>query len=79
MHEGQLTALSTLAAVMESDLTPGVLSNLRITVAVTPLGNPPGEIYGKAVETVAGTPGQVKIRFSSVTPELKSWMRALSM
>ena len=79
VHEGQLTALSTLAAVMESDLTPGVLSNLQITVAVTPLGNPPGEIYGKAVESVAGTPGQVKIRFSSVTPELKSWMRALSM
>jgi len=55
------------------------LSNLQITVAITPLGNPPGEIYGKAVESVEGTPGRVKIRFSSVTPELKTWMRALNM
>jgi hypothetical protein len=50
------------------------LSNLQITVAATPLGNPPGEIYGKAVESVAGTPPRVKIRFSSGTPELESRM-----
>lgn len=61
---------------MESELTPVVLSNLQITVAATRLGNPPGEIYGKAVESVAGTPPRVKIRFSSVTPELKSWMKS---
>jgi len=79
VHEGQLTALSAVAASMESHLTPTVLSNLQITVAITPLGNPPGEIYGKAVESVEGTPGRVKIRFSSVTPELKTWMRALNM
>ena len=62
--------------MMESELTPVVLSNLQITVAATPLGNPPGEIYGKAVESVGGTPPRVKIRFSSVTPELKSWMKS---
>ena len=76
VHEGQLTALCEVAAVMESELTPVVLSNLQIIVAATPLGNPPGEIYGKAVESVAGTPPRVKIRFSSVTPELKSWMKS---
>jgi len=76
VHEGQLTVLSEVAAVMESELTPVVLSNLQITVADTPLGNPPGEIYGKAVESAAGTPARVKIRFSSVTPELKNWMRS---
>jgi class 3 adenylate cyclase len=76
IHEGQLTALCEAAAVMESELTPAVLSNLQITIAATPLGNPAGEIYGKAVESVAGTPKRVKIRFSSVTPELKSWMRS---
>jgi len=76
VHEGQLIALCEIAAVMESEPTPAVSSNLQITVAVTPLGNPSGEIYGKAVESVAGTPTRVKIRFSSVTPELKSWMSA---
>jgi class 3 adenylate cyclase len=79
VHPGQLTALSAIAAGMESHLTPMVLSNLQITVATTSLGNPAGEIYGKAVESFEGTPGRVKIRFSSVTPELKTWMRALSM
>jgi class 3 adenylate cyclase len=79
VHPGQLTALSAIAAGMESHLTPMVLSNLQITVATTPLGNPAGEIYGKAVESFEGTPGRVKIRFSSVTPELRTWMRTLSM
>jgi hypothetical protein len=51
-----------------------VLSNLQITVAATPLGNPRGEISGKAVESVAGAPPRVKNRLSSVAPELKSWM-----
>jgi hypothetical protein len=74
VHEGQLAALCELAAVMESEPTPVVLSNLQITVAATPLGNPPGEIYGKAVESVAGAPPRVKTRVSSVTAELKSWM-----
>jgi len=79
VHEGRLTALSTLEAGMESHLRPAVLSNLQINVAVTPLGNPSGEIYGKVVESVDGAPSRVKIRFSSVTPELKTWVRALSV
>jgi len=79
VHEGRLTALSTLEAGMESHLRPAVLSNLQISVAVTPLGNPSGEIYGKVVESVDGAPCRVKIRFSSVTPELKTWVRALSV
>jgi class 3 adenylate cyclase len=79
VHPGQLTAVSAIAAGMESHLTPMVLSNLQITVATTPLGNPAGEIYGKAVESFEGTPGRVKIRFSSVTPELRTWMRTHSM
>lgn len=79
VHEGQLTALSTLEAGMESHLRPAVLSNLQISVAVTPLGNPSGEIYAKVVELFEGTPSRSKIRFSSVTPELKTWVRALSL
>jgi adenylate cyclase len=78
VHEGQVTTLSAVEAGMESHLRPAVLSNLQISVAVTPLGNPSGEIYGKVVESVEGTPSRVKIRFSSVTPELKTWVRALS-
>jgi len=79
VHEGQLTALSALEAGMESHLRPAVLSNLQISVAVTPLGNPSGEIYAKVVELFEGTPSRSKIRFSSVTPEFKTWLRALSL
>jgi adenylate cyclase len=77
VHEGELTALSALAAGMESRLRPAVLSNLQISVVATPLGNPAGEIYGKVVESVEGTPSRIKIRFSSVTLELKTWVRTL--
>ena len=78
LHEGQFTAVSALEAGMESHLTPAVLSNLQISVAVTSLGNPSGEIYGKVVELGESTPRRVKIRFASVTPELKTWVTALS-
>src|SRR5262249_12729493 len=76
VHDGRLIALCEGAAEMESESMPVILSNLQISVAATPLGNPAGEIYGRAVEAVAGTPARVKIRFSFVTPELKSWMRS---
>jgi len=78
VHKGWLTEVSALEAAMGSDLRPAVLSNLQISVAATALGNPVGEIYGKVIESVATTPGGVKIRFASVTPELKTWIRALS-
>jgi len=77
VHRGWLTAVSALEADMGSDLRPAVLSNLQISIAATPLGNPAGEIYGKVIEPVARTPGGVKIRFASVTPELKTWIRTL--
>lgn len=47
-------------------------------MAATALGNPAGEIYGKVVESVGKGPIGVKIRFASVTPELKTWLRTLS-
>jgi PAS domain S-box-containing protein len=78
VHRGLLTAVSTLEADMGSDPRPAVLSNLQMSIAATPLGNPAGEIYGKVVESVARTPSGVKIRFASVTPELKTWIKALS-
>jgi hypothetical protein len=73
-----LTALSKLEANMGSDLRPAVLSNLQISIAATPMGNPEGEIYGKVMESVARTRNGVRIRFASVTPELKTWIKALN-
>jgi PAS domain S-box-containing protein len=78
VHKGWLTAISKLEANMGSDLRPAVLSNLQISIAATPMGNPEGEIYGKVVESVTRTPNGVRIRFASVTPELKTWIKALN-
>jgi len=44
-------------------ISAGSLEHLQINVAVTPLGNPSGEIYGKVVESVDGAPSRVKIGF----------------
>jgi hypothetical protein len=62
--------------LVSSSHVPAVLSNLRITVARSPQGNPAGEIYDKVVDATAGTPGLARIRFTSTTPELKAWVTA---
>jgi len=54
-----------------------VLSDLRVTVTATSHGNPTGEIYGKVVESVAEAHGDIRIRFTSIAPELKAWAAAL--
>ena len=77
-HDGHLTELSALEASLESMLVPTILSNVRITVATSPRGNPAGEIYGKVVDVTEGTPGLTRVRFTSTTPELKAWVTAQS-
>jgi len=78
VHEGSLTAISALEADLGSDLRPALLSNLQVRIAPGPLGNPAGEIYGKVVDSGETVSSDVRIRFASVTPELKTWIRALS-
>jgi class 3 adenylate cyclase len=77
-HDGHLIELSALEASLQSMLVPTILSNVRITVATSPQGNPAGEIYGKVVDVTEGTPGLTRVRFTSTTPELKAWVTAQS-
>lgn len=78
VHEGHVGALGNHEASIQSVLPLPVLSNLRITVTATSHGNPAGEIYGKVVEPVAGASGEIRIRFTSITPELKAWAAGLA-
>lgn len=78
VYEGHLTALSDVEATIQSPLALALLSNLKIIVAATPQDNPAGEIYGKVLDSAAETPGDARIRFTSVTPELKLWATTLS-
>jgi adenylate cyclase len=74
VHEGRLAALSESEAGIESVLSLVPLSNLKIEVKPVAGANPGGEIYAKVIGAVAGASGQTRIRFTSLSPELKVWV-----
>ena len=75
VHEGRLVALSDSEAGIESQLPLVPLSNLKIELAAVEGANPGGEIYAKVVGAVSGASGQSRIRFTSITPDLKAWLQ----
>ena len=77
IQEGRLVAVSDLEGSLQADVALGVLSNLKITVAATPIGNPSGEVYAKVTTAAADDNAETRIRFTSVSPELKAWLRNL--
>jgi len=77
VHDGHLTDVSDLEASVQSPLALAVLSNLKIIVSRTPQGNPAGEIYGKVLESVVEAPGRARVWFTSISPELRTWLSAL--
>ena len=75
VHQGQLLALSESEAGMESQLALVPLSNLKIELEPVAGTNPGGEIYAKVIDLVAADSAQTRIRFTSVSPELKAWVQ----
>src|SRR5262245_51754809 len=78
IHDGHLIELSDFEARLRSSHVPAILSDLKITVPATAQGIPAGEIYGKVVDVIAGTPGIARVRFTSATPAFKAWVTARS-
>lgn len=76
VYEGRLTALSDSEAEIESAATPAPLSNVKIEIAAVAGINPQGEIYAKVIES--DQPSQTRVRFTSVSPDLKKWIRGIS-
>jgi len=76
VHQGRLVSVSASEAGIESELALVPLSNLKIELQPVAGANPGGEIYAKVIGAVAGASGQTRIRFTSVSPELKGWMQA---
>jgi len=74
VYDGHLMEVSDGEARLRSPLALPALSNLKIAVGPSQLGNPIGEIYAKVLDSTAATPSVVRIRFTSVAPELKTWM-----
>jgi adenylate cyclase len=75
VHQGRLTAIGDGEATLESALALAPLSNLKMDLEARPGANPAGEIYAKVTKSSAvATPA--RLRFTSVTPELKTWLRS---
>jgi len=75
VYEGQLVSISDFEAGIQSESTLVPLSNLKIEIAPIAGANSGGEIYAKVVGDAAGTPNSTRIRFTSVSPGLKAWLR----
>ena len=73
VHAGRLAALSESEAGIESALSLAPLSNVKIELQPVAGANPGGEIYAKVIGAVTGASGQTRIRFTSLSPELKVW------
>jgi class 3 adenylate cyclase len=74
VHEGRLAAVSDSEGGIESELALVPLSNLKLELLPVAGANPGGDIYAKVIGAVVGASGQTRIRFTSVSPELKAWM-----
>jgi adenylate cyclase len=75
VHEGRLAALAESEAGIECELPLVPLTNLKVELKPAPGANPGGEIYAKVIGAVIGASGQTRIRFTSLSPELKLWVR----
>jgi class 3 adenylate cyclase len=78
VYEGRLTSLSNSAADLECETALTPLSNLKIELQHAPGTNPGGEIYAKVMGKSAETATHTRIRFTSISPELKAWVHKLS-
>jgi adenylate cyclase len=78
VYAGRLTAVCEREASMASEAIVPRLSNVRLELEATQGANPRGEIYAKVIRQPGEGGGQTVIRYTSVTPELKSWMRKIA-
>jgi class 3 adenylate cyclase len=77
VYQGRLVTVSESEAGIESDLAVVPLSNLKIELEPVVGVSPGGEIYGKAEGEAPGASKATLVRFTSVSPELKLWVRQL--
>jgi class 3 adenylate cyclase len=74
VHEARVVSLADTEAGIDSVLPLAFLSNLKIEVASVADANPGGEVYAKVVGKIEGS-SLLRIRFTSVSPELKAWVQ----
>jgi adenylate cyclase len=70
-HEGRLPAVSETEAGIASETALVPLSNVKIELQAIPGTHPGGEIYAKVIGPAGDSSRLTRIRFTSVSPELK--------
>jgi class 3 adenylate cyclase len=75
VHAGRLLAVSASEAGIECDQPLAALCNLKLELAPVAEANPGGEIYAKVIGTTDTAPRLTRLRFTSVSPELKIWIQ----
>ena len=68
--------MSDSEASIESDVPLAPLSNLKIELVRTAEVNADGEIYAKVIGDMEDLSNQTRIRFTSVSPDMKSGCNA---
>lgn len=77
VHEGRLTGVSNFEAGIEAELALAPLTNLKIEIPPLAGTCPGGEIYAKVVGSRSAA-GDARLRFTSLSPELKTWVRQMA-
>jgi class 3 adenylate cyclase len=75
INEGRLVSLSESEAGIESALPLVPLSNLKLELKPAAGANPGGEIYAKVIGPVGTASSEARIRFTSISPDLKVWVQ----
>jgi adenylate cyclase len=74
LFKGSLTKLSPSGAEARLENPAPALSNLKINVIGTEGQEIPGSLYGKIVGTVPGSSTDFSVRFTSMSPEIRTFL-----
>jgi adenylate cyclase len=77
MFKGSLTKLSPKGAEARLENPVPTLSNLKMHLIGTEGQEIPGALYGKVVETVPGSSTGFSVRFTSMSPEIETFLHVL--
>ncbi len=75
IHKGYLISVSAAEAAIETEVALAPLSNLKIELEAAAGTTPGGEIYAKVMGLLPETTNRKRIRFTSVSPEIKVWVQ----
>ncbi len=76
VHQGRVVSISASEAGLKSGQALAPLSNVKLEIDAAAGAGPGGEIYAKVIGPVAAPSGSTRVRFTSISPELKTWMNA---